>query len=365
MKRWLLAIMLLLLLLTGGCDFKDIDRRIFVVAIGVDSGEKEGHFKISLKLALPQGEITKMDEKVQILTEESFSISEAVRRMKSRVEKELDFVHCKSIILGETLAQNDIRHIMDWAVRRRDLQLILHFAVGRPDALKVLQIKPQSERIPSNSLIMAMSGQGTESPFISKVFSYQLMRNIYEKGLDPILPIIEARGQDEFVINKIALFDKHRIRETLTPNETRLFNLLSRPNLRTNLPAFYKGEMYQYYTERSTSSYRIFNHGNGEPTLRYKIKIKGILEESGNEDIVTQSLLKEIGAAGEEELRKKVHALLRKIQASHQDPLGWGLRYGARHFNNRTEMEDWADLYAKLRFQVDVQVNIKYSGITK
>jgi len=191
MRKAFIGVAITLLLLVSGCDFKDIDLRIFVVAIGVDPGEQAGDLKVSLKLAIPQGDVTKIDEKMQILTEESPSISEALRRMKSRVEKELDFVHCKSIILGEGLAGKDIRHVLDWAVRRRDIQLILNFAVGRPDALKVLQVKPEAERIPSNSLIQAMSGQGTESPFITSVYSFQLMRNVYEKGIDPILPIIE------------------------------------------------------------------------------------------------------------------------------------------------------------------------------
>ncbi|MFD2881330.1 hypothetical protein ACFTAO_44390 [Paenibacillus rhizoplanae] len=99
---------------------------------------------------------------------------------------------------------------MDWAVRRRDIQLIINFAVGRPGALEVLQVKPPSERIPSNSLILAMSGQGTESPFISSVYSYQLMRSIYEKGIDPILPIIEVPEENQFLIDKIALLDKNK-----------------------------------------------------------------------------------------------------------------------------------------------------------
>lgn len=195
-KRSAVCLLLLLMCMTvTGCNFKDIDRRIFVVAIGIDPGKVEGTFKVSLKLAIPQGDVTKIDEKMQILTEESESISEALRRMKSKVEKELDYVHCKSLILGEQIAAKDIRHVMDWAVRRRDIQLILNFAIGRPGALEVLQVKPPSERIPSNSLILAMNGQGTESPFISRVFSYQLMRSIYENGIDPILPIIEAQGK--------------------------------------------------------------------------------------------------------------------------------------------------------------------------
>ncbi|NOU83621.1 Ger(x)C family spore germination protein [Paenibacillus sp. LMG 31459] len=365
-KKGAVFLLLLLVCMTvTGCNFKDIDRRIFVVAIGIDPGKVEGTFKVSLKLAIPQGDVTKIDEKMQILTEESESISEALRRMKSKVEKELDYVHCKSLILGEQIAAKDIRHVTDWAVRRRDIQLILNFAVGRPGALEVLQVKPPSERIPSNSLILAMSGQGTESPFISSVYSYQLMRSIYENGIDPILPIIEAQGEEQFLIDKIALLDKKKIKLVLTPDETRLFNLLSRSNLRTNFPAHLGGGMYQYYTESSSSSYRIVTQQEDNPYIRYNIKIRAILEENSTEDMVTHHMLKEIGESGAAELSKAVTALLIKIRDSGMDPMGWGLHYGARHWNNDTEMAVWESLYPRLKFQVKADVDVKYSGMIK
>ncbi|WP_342563409.1 Ger(x)C family spore germination protein [Paenibacillus sp. FSL R7-0345] len=364
MRRLLLYIGIVLLCLTTGCEYKDIDRRIFVVAIGIDPGEKED-FKVSLKLAIPQGEVTKIDEKMLIITEESDSISEALRLMKSKVEKELDYVHCKSIIIGEEMASRNIRHILDWAVRRRDIQLILNFAIGRPAALDVLKVKPPSERIPSNSLIMAMSGQGTESPFIASVYSYQLMRDIYEQGKDPILPVIEAESETQFLIDKIALFDKQKVQLVLNPEETRLFNLLTRSDLRTNFPARVEDSDFQYYTESSASSYKITTSSSGAPLIRYKIKIKGIVEENSTQELITHNLLGEISEAGGKELEQSVKALLEKIKEKRLDPFGWGLRYGAKHWNNETEAEDWEALYPDLKFEIMAVVRVKYSGLIK
>ncbi|MNN88611.1 hypothetical protein D3C81_2063180 [compost metagenome] len=81
--------------------------------------------------------------------------------------------------------------------------------------------------------------------------------------------------------------------------------------------------------------------------------------------MVTHSRLKKISTAGEADLNRKVTALLLKIQDSGLDPLGWGLHYGARHWNNDTEMEIWERLYPKLKFQVNSEVRIKYSGMIK
>lgn len=35
------------------CDFKDIDRRTFVVALGIDSGDQQKQMKVIIKIAIP------------------------------------------------------------------------------------------------------------------------------------------------------------------------------------------------------------------------------------------------------------------------------------------------------------------------
>lgn len=361
MKKVLL--LLTLCLAATGCNLKDIDRRMFVVAIGVDAGEKPGSFKISLKAAIPQGEASKADEKMQILTEESETISEALRRMKSRVDKELDYVHCKTIIIGEKLARTGIRQVVDWAVRRRDIQLILNYAVGRPNALKALELKPVSERIPSNALIMAMSRQGTESPFIVSVYSYQVMRDMHEQGEDPIMPIIEAESETDFRIEKAAVFDKDKMKLELSPEETRLYNMLHMKNIKTNLSAPYEGGKYEYYTENSSVSYKIHTPAGSKPYIRYKIKITGILEEVSTDEKITHAFLSELSKAGKKDLEEKINKLLVKVRDSGLDPFGWGLRYGSRHWNNADEMKIWEELYPRLEFKPEARVDIKYSGM--
>jgi hypothetical protein len=81
--------------------------------------------------------------------------------------------------------------------------------------------------------------------------------------------------------------------------------------------------------------------------------------------MITHHMLQKIAAAGEAELSESVTALLVKIQQYDVDPLGWGLHYGARHWNNDTEMGVWDSLFPRLKFQVSADVDIKYSGMIK
>ncbi|UJF32365.1 Ger(x)C family spore germination protein [Paenibacillus hexagrammi] len=122
-RSMLFLFMLILLLTASGCGFKDIDKRFFVVTIGVDKPEDSSKkYAVYVKLAIPSPQERFGSNQALIVKEEANSITEAVRIIKSKVDKELEFGHCKTIILGEAMIHSDITDMMDWFVRRRDIQ---------------------------------------------------------------------------------------------------------------------------------------------------------------------------------------------------------------------------------------------------
>jgi len=98
-----------------------MDKRFFVLALGVDKSDDKGSkYRVSLKLAIPSSKIEPGQAKSQILTEEANNFPDAIRLLKSKVDKELDFGHTKMLIIGETLAKEDVTECVDFFVRRRD-----------------------------------------------------------------------------------------------------------------------------------------------------------------------------------------------------------------------------------------------------
>ncbi|MCK9860197.1 hypothetical protein CFI03_016575 [Paenibacillus sp. ATY16] len=74
-------------MLTTGCvstSFKDIDKRFFVLAIGLDKEEVDGKDKylVSLKLAIPSAKFEVGDMKSQIISQTSDTIPEALRMIR-------------------------------------------------------------------------------------------------------------------------------------------------------------------------------------------------------------------------------------------------------------------------------------------
>ncbi|MFE0557879.1 Ger(x)C family spore germination protein [Paenibacillus sp. NPDC058910] len=363
LKRWLVWLMCCSFLFVSGCDFRDIDLRLFVVSIGIDVSEKNPDMnRFTFKMAIPSGDPKIGDKKSFLITQESTSIAEAIREVKSKVDKELDFGHCKGVMYGEAYARKNISKIQDWTVRRRDMQLLMYPAVAIPSAEAVLKTDPPTERIAGNAIFLALSEDGTESPFITRTYSFDLSRRMLEEGEDPVMPVVETTTDKILNIERVALMDKDKVKVILTPDETRLFNLLDRRNLSTNFGTKMDGKLLEINTDRTRARYKIVTDKPGEETIDFNIRITAILEEKEDPTQLNQKGLHKIEEQFSKELSQAVKNLLEKIQKTGLDPLGFGLRYGGTHWNNKTEMEEWDAMYPHAKFNVSVMVKIKSTG---
>lgn len=352
----------------SGCQFKDIDKRSFVLAIGIDrpeDKEKRDQFEVTLKMAIPEGDPTQRSQESYVITEIADSVPEAIRLAKSKIDKELDFSHCKAMIYGDSLARDNIMPLVDWSSRRRDIQLIMYVAVGQPSAREVVKMQTKTERLPGNALILALGKEGTESPYIKPAYSFDLSRRTTEYGLDPIMPVVTARDPDMLIIDRVALFNKQKLITVLTPDETRMLNLLTANNLRSSFKVDAEGTSFDYNLENSKSKYRIKTGKEKQTVVEYHLSGVASLEDNMKATPVTGPVLRSISKAASEKWERDSLNLFKKIQASGVDPFGWGLRYYSRNWNNATEREEWERLYPGLEFQVKANLNVKYTGMIR
>lgn len=363
-RGFLIACLFLLVLGISGCGFKDIDKRFFVVALGIDASEKEkNHYLVSLKLAIPSADLSTGENKFIIISEEAKTITEAIRMLKTKVDKELDFSHAKVVIFGEEVVKNELPpHLVYWLLRRRDIQQIAYMSIGNPTALDVLKVKPMSERLPSNALFIAFGKSGTETPYIMAAPLFDFLQRYRERGLDPYLPIIKAK-KDLLEINTIALMDKKKVILTLSSEESKLFNLLydniNSFELKANKDDYY----FLLFGEKVNTKYSIQTQVNRTPFIELHFDVTGIMEEALFS--VTEKDIPIYERIAEKDFKEKIEEFLHKLQEANVDPLGFGLRYRARHFNNDTEWKTWQSIYPEIEFKVIVNVNIEGVGIVR
>ncbi|WP_139491490.1 Ger(x)C family spore germination protein [Brevibacillus dissolubilis] len=360
-KRKLWIFFLIVILVTSGCGFKDIDKRSFVVSVGVDKGKKQ-KYKVTLKLAIPIGEPKSGEQKFQLISEEKDTIAEAVALMKSRVDKELDFGHTKAIVFGEKLVKEDMREVLDWFLRRRDIQLVAWLGAGKPDAYTVLSMKPKSERIPSNWLFLAFGNTGVESQYIVSIYLFDFYRHMTELGLDALLPVIEAK-KEYLKIDTVDIFKDYRAALRLNTEETKNYRIVAEELSKLEIKVKDKNHEFIIYADRAKADYKIHTPKGGTPYLDMQVKINGVIEEKVQPTSHDKPIpLHEYERIANEVVEKNMLALLQKLQKHQVDPIGFGLRYRSRHWNNQNEWKEWKNIYPQLEFRVSVDVHLQSPG---
>lgn len=363
-KVLLLPLLLLLsTILQTGCAFKDIDKRVFVAAIGIDPSENdEGKYKITLKILLPTGSLKESTgPKFTYLSNEAETIGESIRTLETHIDKVLEFGHTKLIILNEKLVSEEIGNFMDYFTRRGDIQLISYVAVGRPSADKILKTEVATESPASIALFNLFDDNGTENPFTVTTYLFEFRRNIHGKGIDAIIPVIETNnGDTELVVNKSLVVKNKETPLELSPLETMLFNSLKRN----------KGGLdYKVDNEQLTllldiinvsMDYKMFTDKGATPRVDMKVKMAGVIGESSKPLHLKD--LDKYNQIANKEFHSKIMKLLKKFQEKEMDPFGFGLRYRATRLNDKNTFSDWEKLYPTIDFDVTVDVQLNGTG---
>lgn len=367
MKRKLvfsmLAFSLIACSLLSGCGFKDIDKRYFVVAMAIDKTENEEKpYRITLKFGVPSIEIDAGKSKTQVEKIDTASIAEGVRMLKAQVDKEIDFGHCNVFLLGDSLSQDNIREAVQWMSRRRDIQNIAAIGIGSPIAGDIIKEQPAVERFPGNSLYLFFSTDATESSYTFVELLTDLTRRLDEKGLDPILPIVEIDKEDiTYNINKVALLNKEKVVLTLEPEDTQLLNQLMFKLNRSNLYGSFRSAPYVISIHETKTKYKIQKNEQGT-NIDMSIKLAVTFEEMptnayfDHPEEITQQL--------ETAYSEAVTKLLEKIQEAGVDPIGFGLRYRAKYQLENFDRE-WPAIYQSMNFNVKTKIEVRGTGLLK
>lgn len=361
-KRSLILILLLPLLTQAGCAFKDIDKRVFVVGVGIDPSEKVRHgFKVTLKMIKPVGDVKSVPSQTYAyLTHESESVAEAIRMLETRVDKVLDLGHNRIILLNEKLLSKDIDTFMDFFTRRGDIQMITYMAVAGTTAEETISFEPETETPASIALYNFFDNTGTESPYVLTTFLFEFRRQVLSKGVNAILPIIDINeDKTVFIINNAIVLKLEEKPVKLSEVETKYFNSL-----------LYNASGFSYKIEKEDlimvlnidtvkMKYKIVLD-EGPPRIDMKVTKYGVIGESNKRlDI---SNLKKYDKTAAEEMKKKVIELLTKLQENDIDPFGFGLRYRATRLSREGLMDEWDRIYPEIEFNVTMDVNLKSTG---
>ncbi|WP_158593996.1 Ger(x)C family spore germination C-terminal domain-containing protein [Cohnella faecalis] len=189
---------------------------------------------------------------------------------------------------------------------------------------------------------------------------FDFMRRSSEPGLDPYLPIVGSDG-DSYVVDRVALFDKTKLRLILTPEETQLYNIVAFQFNKSGVSMELDGKRLVMFNTLVKVK-RSIDVG-AEPVVNLRVRLRGLVEESP-ERIMNGQLVHMERRLGES-VSEQIRAMLVKVRDAGVDPFGFGLSYMAKRFGRADDWKRWKEAYPNVRYRVKTDVVFTSTGQTR
>ncbi|MDN4495555.1 Ger(x)C family spore germination protein [Ureibacillus aquaedulcis] len=386
---------LLLFLLSGCWDQTNIDKRAYVVAIGLDKAEEDQQYKVTYLISNP--ELSKQQAGTnepgkEILTFSTNDLMTAKKLANTVVAKEISYNLLTVLVVSEDLARDKffLRLIYD-SIKSRDIARDTPIIVSKENASKFLiENEPKLETRIHKYFELIMES-GSESGFIPKSTLHSFFR-ITEADADLFLApygtteksdnkkdilnddFLAGEFQVEGETNKTqligsALFKEGEMIAKLTAKETRIAVLLN--------DTLDMGELLTTYPDPNNEDYRLgvrvmkkegnkvnMNLKQTIPSIDVEIPIRvDILANHGMKNYSKDSPEREeLKKYLEEQMTKEISHFVKKTQEDFKgEPFGWSLT-ARKQFKTTHEYEAFDFMKNYPSMNVKVKVSIEFGN---
>lgn len=352
MKRGLLtgiAIALLLSVLPGCWDLKQIDKRLMPIMMAVDITENKT-YRVSLRLPDPQiGKIT------QAVEREAPTISEALDRMRIDEQRSIELLHLSLILVSEALAKEGMKELIEYAVRTRAIPSKALFAVFSGNVHRFMSSKTNMKLQDGTELLDFFNKQAGWTPNTAIAYTWSAYRNYHAHTEDMIFPIVKEGTDTMLKFVGSAVMDGDRMTGEISTDETLLYNLFQNE---------FKGGIVEVTNRASLeiaeahASRKAVLDGK-TPRVDCKINISAVVLET-KVQIPKDELQKELASS----LEARFSRLFEKLHRANSDPLQTGQLFRSKL--TPEQIRTWKEqLYPKLEMNVRIQADIRNNGNLK
>ena len=369
------AILLCILLLAGCWDKIEIEDRLFVLSIGVDSVKVEeqqaSEDKYTLSFVSPVVDQIKEGPGPTFHTYKTVdnSIIMSLSQLLERFSKKQFFGHTRNIFFGEDILKDEklLKEILDGISRFHEFHnsMYAYFVPGRAE--EVFKVKPMYDKL----LAPYIAGIIENSDYTSKIIKLTLSEMIImlenQEGC-LVIPRINP-GKEEVKISGAGVLKDYKLIGYLGDQETSVYNWLTNNAKGGDIAVEYKGisTVFRHFTfDRKIELSKV---ENGNIYLNYIMETEGSIEEFMiGKEILDNVLLKEISREVEKRIENEGEKLIKKFQQEFKADL-----IGARDYLSKyqpklykTIEKDYEKFFTdSMVIEVTANVNIRRVGLIK
>lgn len=399
---FLLIVTLLMTILNSGCwSRREIDKLAFVGSVAIDQAEDPELLEVTVQVILPGalaggggqtgmggggGGASAGTNKVWLVSEKGPTVFEAVKKINDMSANHLFFGHLTSVIIGEKLARNGVKDVLDNFDRMSELRRNIWILIAPGRAKDILEARPKLQGVPSLAIEGLFIHQtDTSFSYPSSLNNFLIM--LSSRSTDPVAARITTipvghitpgeppweAGRKEIKLEGAAIFEQDKLVDWLDGRETRgvlwaqkkfKYGTITFPNPRGN----HKFMTFEVYGARR--KIHTFME-DGELFVNLDISCKGnMVEQDSNADILSQDLFIEkenfraFEAGIASQVKQEILAAMDKAREHKTDILGIGERFYIEHPQEFKKLQaDWPEIFTNANVNVVVNVKVRRTGL--
>lgn len=370
-------------MVAAGCwDNRELDEYGFVQAVAIDR-QDDGRIKLTTHFYNPSSKSeggegaksaqnSKSAQKGINIRTSGDTIFEAIRDIPMKLGRKAKWDHMRIILLGERLVRTqNIGEVLDYFSRDHEPRGTVLPLIADGDAGEYLEIKPFIEQTIGQQFKKMETDGSQYSAKTSRVPLYELAIHLKNPSRTAAVAYIHRSGPGgDVVISKVAFFKQGKLAHVLEEKDAEAYMMLAE-KYNSGILEFPcladggEGSRTKESFEVLSIDSKVYPEARGEEiNVRAKIRIKGTLGElrctvlKSRQD--ARRLEKRIGREVERRLQEGIAVLKREKL----DALGIGTQIYRRNPKLWRRLEpDWDDRFARIRFQVRVEVRMLSTGL--
>jgi spore germination protein KC len=371
--------------LAAGCwSRKEMNDIAIVAGIAVDKAD--GKYLLSAQILNP-GQMSEQQGQgggvpVTTFATEADTIHEGIRKLTAVSPRKLHFSHIRIFVLGEEIAREGIRNVLDLLLRDQELRPDFYVAVAKAaKAVDILSTFTTLEKVPAEKLYKGLeTSEKYWAPSVG-VHLDDLIKALISEGRQPVLMGLEISGdvrkadkeentkaiRPKAILrySSLGVFKEDKLIGWLNEDESRGYNFIV-DNVNqsvTDISCPQGGKLVVELMHTKTKLKAKF--AEGKPELEIRIDAEGNVSEVECQiDLSKTKSIYELEKRAEQRIQGYVEAAVRKVQTGFKsDIFGFGEamhRDQPKHW--KAIKNEWEQLFTTVSVHPNVDVKLRRTG---
>ncbi|ACS99568.1 Ger(x)C family spore germination protein [Paenibacillus sp. JDR-2] len=352
---WRLAILLcLLMLIVSGCwDSKDVDNRMMVGVIGLEKST-DSSLNVWFRFPLPKGTQENKKDDFFTLSQYGETVSDAMSKVKYKLPKALDPSSTRAILLDESLAKEGLDPYLEFAIRERSVPLDAVVAVIRGDMERIFTNTNPTGELSGIYTKLFFETYAGGIPRKNKTMLWEVYSKLYSPFHTNLIPLLTEGKQNSFVLVGNAIFVKDKIVGELNKDESLLYEIFTHRFHDSEVELMSKSDIRIVHNHtRVITSFK-----DGKPIIRINCSLVTTLIDSSRS---RKQNATEVIAELEADLNAHAKSMFEKTQRLGADVFGFGDRFRSRL--QPSEYEKWPEMFKHAEISYTFRVDLRNTGL--